>query len=142
MLDYDKYFLKEYQFHLKEVKYEMLKEASPGEQYELICEDYINTEILQEKKLYIVFLRQVKFKPNALYNLSVSFGAVFTFKDEAKNDLDLHSINWGDEVVDNWMKFLSNITSRASMLISQITSSYGQSPVVTPPNIIKEVQKK
>lgn len=136
-MDFDKYFSKKYQFYLKKIDYKMLNEPEFDKECKLVCEDHINTEIVQMGQLHIDFVRNIKFDPDSLYSLSVAFGAVFEFKNDIKDEVDIAKINWDTEVVKNRQKFLSNIVSRASLLISQITSSYGLTPVVTPPTIIQ-----
>jgi hypothetical protein len=141
MLDFDKYFSKKYQFHLKSIDYKMLDRLPSQKKYELSCQDYLKTEVAQNE-LHIDFVRNMKFTPKGLYTLTVAFGAVFEFNNDIKDEIDFKKIDWDLEVLKNREKFLSNVTARASLLISQITSSYGLVPVITPPTMLQDNNEK
>lgn len=44
-----------------------------------------------------------------------------------------------DEVRNNGEFVTNNLMARISLLIAQITTSFGQSPIILPPNVAKEI---
>ncbi|MBE6949425.1 MAG: hypothetical protein E7456_06220 [Ruminococcaceae bacterium] len=134
MLDFNKYFNEQYQFTLKNVSFSWVKNDSTETNFEIKISDSINTEI-QNRHLEVVFKRKVYFVPEALFNLSVSFAFTLTFRDSICEE-EMNSVNWSEAFTQSESPYLANIISRTSGLISSITSSFGQQPLVTPPNII------
>ena len=94
-----------------------------------------------ESGIKITLKRELKFDPNQLFNISISFCAVLNFNPEKKEEIDWHSLNLTNEFQNNGQFVLQNLMSRISLLIAQITSSYGQTPVILPPVVVpKNIQ--
>ena len=57
------------------------------------------------------------------------------------NEYDWNEVNLAEEFRANGDFVISNLMSRITLLIAQITSSYGQQPLVLPPVISKADDK-
>lgn len=136
MIDFNKFFNDEYQFALKNAAYSWIENVAPGTELELNISDTINATP-QGKHLEVVFQRKAFFSPEALYSIDISFSFTLTFRNDSLAD-EAKSINWSEALVKNENPYLANVISRASYLIATLTSSYGQQPLVTPPNIIRQ----
>ena len=135
MLDFNKYFNEEYQFALNNVSYAWIESNNKEAGLEINIRDKIDTDI-QDKNLKATFERKVYFNPEALFTITVTFAFTLKFR-ESVNIEEIKSINWSDALIENANPYLSNIISRTSSLIAALTSSYGQQPLITPPNIIR-----
>lgn len=135
MIDFNKYFNDEYQFTLKNAAYTWVENNGQGGELELNISDTINATI-QGKHLEVSFQRKAFFKPEALYSIDVSFAFTLTFRDDSLA-AEARNVNWSEALVENENPYLGNVISRASYLIATLTSSYGQQPLVTPPNVIR-----
>ena len=67
----------------------------------------------------------------------MSFGVFLEFNDKYKKNetVDIEEIK--KEFIDEQSAIINIIMSRISLLISQLTSSYGERPIVTPPSIME-----
>lgn len=132
-MNFKECFTDEYQYSLKSIDYKTIESQEIFDTIELNCSDEINS-INIENGLELTFSRKVFFIPKCMYELTVTYSVKLFYVDNTKE------INC-EELLDNLKNeenvYLSNIISRASLLISDITSSYGQNPVITPPVFIK-----
>lgn len=130
MINFNDYFNDGYQYTLKELSYKNIENSTETHSFNLTITDTIKTNI-SNQWLNIVYGRQLMFEPEALYAINVEFEIHIPFKDEI--DPNTIKVNWEKELIDTENSYISNIASRISLLISTITSSYGQQPVITPP---------
>lgn len=135
MIDFNKYFNDEYQFALKKATYTWLEHSNQGAELELNIGDKISASIVNNN-LEVTFEREVYFDPEALYAICISLSFTLTFRDGQLTE-EAKKINWSEAMVENENPYLGNVISRASYLIATLTSSYGQQPLVTPPNFIR-----
>lgn len=135
MLNFKDYFIDEYQFTLKKVTYTWIETNNHGDELNLNISDGVISSI-QGRTLNVTFERKVFFKPEALYSIEVVFAIMLTFK-ETINEEEINKVNWCQELIETDNPYLRNIISRASNVISMLTSSYGQQPLITPPNIVQ-----
>ncbi len=135
MLNFKDYFIDEYQFTLKKVTYTWIETNNHGDELNLNISDGVISSI-QGRTLNVTFERKVFFKPEALYSIEVAFAIMLTFK-ETINEEEINKVNWCQELIETDNPYLRNIISRASNVISMLTSSYGQQPLITPPNIVQ-----
>lgn len=133
MFNFSKYLKDEYQFSLKEISYSKIEGESALSQYDLKINDNLSSD-LNQNSVVITFTREVSFEPASMFNLKVTFDFTLHFNDNSPEDA--YSINWKQTLLDNPNLYLGNIISRASHLISEITASFGQQPLITPPNPI------
>lgn len=136
MIDFDRYFLKDCQIFLSHVDYDFLSPPVQGEN-KLLIKDSVNSYNLDDDKVKIEIARSLDFGTGKLFSLTVVFGVMLTKNPFSKNEIDWSTINVADEFKHSKIPLLGNITSRISLLIAEITSSYGQVPIVTPPQLIK-----
>ena len=137
MIDFQQVFEDNYQFYLKDIDYNAITVGPVSEKISVNLKDDLNFILNREAKSFDFEVRRtVSFTPNALYQLSVTFGAKLNIRENAPA---LTDVNWDEEFKTNaiCIGLIQGLLSRISVLISQITSSYGQNPMVTPPNLIK-----
>lgn len=130
------YFQPEQEFYLQNISYNRL-EKNEQEKHTLNCFDNIQVD-KSENEVRITVTRSLKFDPEELFSLNVSFGAVLKFVLERKNEYDWNKINLAEEFKNNGEFVTGNLMSRISLLIAQITSSFGQQPIVLPPSVAQE----
>lgn len=135
MFDFDKYFKAEYQYALKDINYNLIEKNIGSNSAQIKFSDAITSNI-ENRQLRVNFCRRVYFEPETIFDLSVAFCVIISFKDDIS--IDDMNIDWVREFTENENPYLGNIICRAANVISAITSSYGQQPIITPPRIIKE----
>ena len=128
------FFSPTYEYFLDKVDYTHKTKSSDNTAYTLNCADNISTHIVDDSKLRVTISRSLEFSPDDLYSLSVSFVVILTILDGKKDEL-LSIENLSFELAKGGQFFLADIISRMSSLVSNITASYGQPPVITPPVI-------
>lgn len=131
------YFLPEQEFYLDSVLYRRLEKTSNQKEYSLNCIDNLEV-LLNENTVKITIKRSLNFDPHEVYDLEVAFGAVLKFNEAKKHEHDWHNINLADEFRKHGEFVLANLMSRTSLLIAEITSSYGQPPLVLPSGIVQK----
>ncbi len=138
MSNFNDYIKKQGSLYLNDISYKLVTVESNPERANTVIRDSLNTELINDNKdLRVVFTRNISFEPQKLYELSVSFGAIYSFKDSYTYK-EVIDIDFTKLVIHSNNILFSNIISRTSMLISQITSSHGQYPLVTPPLFLTE----
>ena len=130
----NKYLKEEYQFALKQVVFQTVDECDEAEQFEINVSDDISVEVV-DKDIIVDYWRNVYFYPNGIFEIKVNFGLKMSFKDEAKLEDD--DINWAEELVSQENPYMRNVITRTSNIISNLTSSFGQQPLITPPVFVK-----
>lgn len=128
------YFLPEQEFYLDKISYDRIGKNENAKEYSLNCIDHIKAD-LNKNIVTLTVTRVLKFEPEDIFELSVSFGAFLKFNEEKKNDYDWETINLAEEFQTNGQFVLGNLMNRISLLIAEITSSFGQSPIILPPGI-------
>lgn len=134
---FDEYFTGSFSIALENVVYNKL-DGIEGE-VSLRIDDVL--EIKENKtnveNITAIITRSFSFEPKSLVEVSVSFEVVLELNDKYKNSdkLDLSLIR--KELISEDSVIMSIIMSRISLLISQLTSSYGERPIVTPPSFME-----
>ncbi len=136
------YFLPEQEFYLQNVSYSKVENVINQNEHSLNCIDNIKVDVIGNEKVRITITRSLKFEPEELFNLSVAFGAVLSFDPEHEKDCNWNEINLAEEFRANGDFVTVNLMSRITLLIAQITSSFGQQPLVLPPGIASNNEKK
>ncbi len=132
------YFLDEYEYYLKEIVYSKIDADSEKTECNLNCIDNINVVVEEGKKVCVTVTRTLQFEPENIFYLKVSFGAILMFDPQKVGEYDWHNINMAEEFKKNGQFVLNNLMSRISLQISQITSSFGQMPLILPPAVAQE----
>ena len=125
------YFEPEYQYYLNSINYTKLDSELPISALKMDGEDRIEVQVL-DKKVKLTLTRNIGFKPEGLFSLNVSFGAILTFKEDKIHEYDWNTINLADEFIHYGGFVLGNLISRITLLVGQITSSFGQPPIFLP----------
>lgn len=134
MLEISKYFNPQHEFYLNDIDFKRCVNEVGGV-VSLNITDSFETE-LQGDSVLLMFTRTLKFDPQAIFDLSVSFGAELSLNPSTKDEVDWSTINLSEEFINNGKEIINNLASRASLLVSEITASFGQIPIVTPPTVI------
>ena len=139
MKDFNEYFKKQGSLYLKDINFELITLETSPTKSKVVFKDSVDVVIDgQERLLKVIFTRYVSYVPKSLYELSVSFGAIYSFKDEIHEIEKLDGDIFKDMLTENRNNLFINIISRSSLLISQISSSHGAAPLITPPTFIKQ----
>ncbi len=136
MINFQETFRDSYQFYLKNIEYTMLTVGPVESKFDVKVKDDITYNLDADSKIFEYGVRRtVYFEPTVLYRLAVSFNARLTLNDSAP---DLSGIDWESEFKNNplMVSLLQELAARISALIAQITASYGQTPLITPPDLI------
>lgn len=128
------YFETEQEFYLDKVVYNRIDKKEEAEEYSLNCIDNIDVEV-NEGIVKLTVKRILKFKPEEIFELSVSYGAILKIKEEKMEEYDWDEVDFEEEFRENGQFVLGNLMNRMSLLIAEITSSFGQSPLILPPTI-------
>ncbi|MBP3506235.1 MAG: hypothetical protein J6K43_07525 [Lachnospiraceae bacterium] len=128
------YFAVEQEFYLDKVVYNRIDKSEQIKEYSLNCIDNIDVEV-SEDIVKLTVQRALKFNPEEIFELSVSFGAILKFNKEKKGDYEWEQVDLAEEFRENGQFVLGNLMNRISLLIAEITSSFGQSPIILPPGI-------
>ncbi len=131
------YFLPEHEFYLHKIVYDRLDNVTSEETVPLNCADNINVEIKSNSSVKIIVTRSLYFEPEEIFRLSVAFGANLKFEPQKVSEYNWNEINLADEFRDNGHFVTDNLMSRISLLIAQITSSFGQQPLLLAPIVAK-----
>lgn len=127
-------FESEQEFYLDKVSYNRIDKREQTKEYSLNCVDNIEVAVNGEI-VKLTVKRVLKFEPEEIFELSVSYGAILKIKEEKKSQYDWKKINLAEEFRENGQFVLGNLMNRISLLIAEITSSFGQPPIVLPPAI-------
>lgn len=126
------YFNKEYQFYLDSITFNRIDNGDFTNQIKMNCTDQIQTYI-SDRTVKLTLTRLVNFQPENLFSLSVSFGAILIIKEEKYKEYDWKTIDLANEFRNSGNFVLDNLMSRITLLIGQITSSFGQQPLILSP---------
>ena len=135
MLNLSEFFQNQYQFVLKNISYTSYEQRPDTNNVTMKVEDdFLFKQI--DKELIVTISRRVYFNPTAMFYLDISFEMVLYFKENIEHDVT--TIDWQEELISSENPYLMNVMSRISKLIADITSSYGQEPLITPPVFMKK----
>ena len=134
------YFKPELEIFLDTVSYKRIENVNDKceQELSLLCQDNLKA-MLSEDGVRIIVTRTLMFEPEALFALNVSFGADLKFN-ERKVEHEWTEINLAEEFGENGDFVTGQLMSRISLLIGQITSSFGQQPLILPSMIAKKVK--
>lgn len=129
------YFLQEQEFYLYKIAYERIDSIISEQELTLNCTDNISAEINEKNDVKVIVTRSLTFEPEKMFRLSVAFGANLQLEPQRANEYQWHEINLAEEFRHNGNFVIDNLMSRITLLIAQITSSFGQQPIILPPNV-------
>ena len=131
----EQYFEKDYQFYLERIKFDRIDSKEDVGEVSLNCRDSISVVVNNDEGVTLIITRKMYFDPNVLFDLEVSFGVDLKFIQEKKTEVEWDNVDLASEFKKSGEFVLQNIMSRMSLLIGQITASFGQAPLMTPPGI-------
>ena len=131
------YFLPEQEYYLNEIAYEKIDNMCFSNSNTIMCEDNINVKIEPHDIVKVIVTRKIYFEPEDLFNIKVSFGSDLKFNTELKKKYNWQDIDLADEFRKNGDFVISHLVNRICLMIAQITSSYGNPPLILPPTILK-----
>lgn len=129
----EKYFLPEQVFYLNSINYKLMQITST--ENILNCIDNLSVEVNDAEGVKVILTRSLEFNPEGIFELNVSFGANLKFNEETKNEINWHEINLAEEFRVSGNFVIQNLLNRISLLIAEITASFGQSPIILPPSL-------
>lgn len=129
------YFLPEQEFYLQNITYDRIENTTNSENHTLNCLDNISVDT-NDDTVKITVTRTLKFEPEELFSLTVSFGAILKFNPQNKSEYKWREINMAEEFRYNGDFVIGNLMQRITLQIAQITSSFGQSPIILPPSVL------
>lgn len=132
------YFKPEQEIFLDTINYRRIENSGNELEQEvaLLCQDNIKASVNGEG-VRIIVTRSLVFEPEKIFVLSVSFGAELKFNNR-KSEQDWMKINLAEEFMQNGDFVTTQLMSRISLLIGQITSSFGQQPLILPTMLAKK----
>ena len=132
------YFKPELEIFLDTVSYKRIEKLNNNceQELSLLCQDNLKV-MTNEDGVRIIVTRTLMFEPEELFALNVSFGADLKFN-ERKAEHEWTEINLAEEFGENGDFVTAQLMSRISLLIGQITASFGQQPLILPSVISKK----
>lgn len=142
MNEFVSYFENEQEFYLEDISFKRLDNSEDNSEdvgeYALYCKDdlsvFRNNNIVKVK-----ISRNLKCIPEALFELTVSFGATLKLNDKGLTK-EWTEDDLKKEFCKNGQFVTSNLMNRISLLIAEITSSFGQTPMVIEPKIMNKIE--
>ena len=132
MIDFNRYFLHDHQIFLDNVNYEVIKLEKASPEIKLNCKDTIVAQLIDKAGVKVTFNRTLSFDPEGMFFLSVTFGVMMRFNPVYYDEIMWKNIDIAGEFKMSCPHILTNLMSRTSLLISEITSAAGQTPIITP----------
>ena len=132
------FFKPEQEIFLDTISYRRIENSGNELEQEvaLLCQDNIKASV-NDEGVRIIVTRSLVFEPEKIFVLSVSFGAELKFNNR-KSEQDWMKINLAEEFMQNGDFVTTQLMSRISLLIGQITSSFGQQPLILPTMLAKK----
>ena len=136
------YFRPEQEIFLDKVNYKRIENTNNKvrKEFALLCQDNVKVS-LNDDGVRIIVTRSLVFEPEEIFSMSVSFGTDLRFN-ERKSEYDWKTINLAEEFRENGDFVTAQLMSRVSLIIGQITSSFGQQPLILQPVLVKTNQSE
>lgn len=140
MSNFNDYFMNEYRYALTNISYTKLpavpvpdRDDSP----DIYVQDSLTIGAKVGTHIHVALLRIVEFQPESNFKLSVEFDMIFEFQKSVDPDSvqDIEIVQ-----VLEAAPFISEVISKASLLISQITLIGSSTPMILPPNYINNTE--
>lgn len=130
MENFNSYFLKERRIFLENISYETISHTKKSPVGRLGCKDSVVSQLLLPAGIKIIFNRRLSFEPEDLFVLSVSFGVIMPFDPAKAGEVDWKNVNIVEEFTKHCPALLANLNARTTLLVAQITSAAGGSPII------------
>ena len=136
MLNLNECFRKEQRISLKNIEFNTIDTVSGQGKVTIEYTDKVESSFIAPGSFEVRLTRIVRFNPENIFYLSVTFADRLFIMQEHIDDIDWENFDLAKELTDTNSGLLANLASRASLSISQITSSFNQLPIITPPTPI------
>ena len=123
---------------MHKIEYDRIDTIASPKEVLLNCADNINVEVNEKNEVKIIVTRTLTFDPEEMFRLVVAFGANLKLEPQKMMEYNWHELNLAEEFRENGNFVIDNLMSRISLLIAQVTSSFGQSPLILPPSVAKK----
>lgn len=137
-LDFNRYFLAERRIFLDNVSYETTKPEEGAQGYRLTAKDTIVAQLAGNTGVKVTYNRALKFEPDGPFTISVSYAVMLIFNPGTRDEIDWKTVDVAREFQKNCGSLLGAMTSRASLLIAELTSAAGQPPVIMGMPMVKQ----
>lgn len=127
--DFNRYFLAERRIVLENVSYETQKPAAQG-QLKLGMKDTIVAHIIGQSGVKITYNRSLRFDPEGPFTCSVSFAVMLVFNPGTRAEIDWSKIDVAEEFKKNCPQLVQAMMAKAALLIAEITSANGGTPII------------
>ena len=131
-----KYFLSNQEYYLKGIAYNKLESVQDVKTLDLICEDEVETKLVENNFVEVMVSRKIRFVPAAIFELTISYGTILQFNPDERDKQNWKDIDLSKEFIEEGEFALRYIMSMISLQVAQITSSYGQEPLIIPTGLI------
>lgn len=142
MINLKDYFSDSYEFMLSSANYQAKFGPIDPANQKLIVLDNIEVFHQENNIIKVDFTRTVNFQPEQIFELSVTFSIFLSAKNQSDNLKQLKDSDIIETLSVGTSPITTNIMSRMSLLIAQITSSFGQMPLSTAPLFIHPQTEK
>ncbi len=139
-MDINQYIEPRQQTFLANVEYRLLELSPTSKGSKMIVSDNLDATFLDSRHIKLVLTRKMHFEPAGLFEITVAFGTIITLKEDSYYLVDWKTYDVAEEIVNNSKNLVNPLASRISLLIGEITSSFGQLPVITPPCVVVKQQ--
>lgn len=131
------YFENEQEFYLDSITYSRIEHNTNKTEVKLICNDTIQANRSGDENVIVTVKRDIRFDPEILFKLSISYGVILHLIPEKKGEISWDELDLSVEFRDNGSFATANVFNKISLLIGEITGSFGQSPMIIPPQYMK-----
>lgn len=126
---------------LQSVRYDLI--GDDVEKCMLVCEDKFELNEVTSDRFSFFINRHVRFEPASTFDIEIRFMTERYLKDEYIGHVEVELEKY--EIKNEFMKDTSFYTnyedSWVSMIIAQLTGSFGNSPLITPPMFCFEEER-
>jgi|SRR6056297_2712131 len=127
---------KGFEINLLYIDYKLIGiDENSTQDYIFIIQDDYDLDNFNEDSVSIILTRKVYYKPETLFNISVTLRIAYNINKESKQKLNKE--NLVEELKSKKKTLLSPLLSRASLLIANITNANDNLNVITPPFLQK-----
>jgi hypothetical protein len=134
-----KLFFENVKYSLENIHYKILKQAPQDEEISVEIKDKFEIENLSFEQIDLIVSRTIGFHPKCMFNLIVEAKLKLPLNQDDKKfigtqeNLTKYTNDHIETIINR-----SNLMETISLLVSQITSSYGKVPIISPPVFVME----
>ena len=126
--------------NLNSVDFKKMSDTNENvESFKIIVKDLYEISSISDHDFNICYERKIELEPKKLFTISVKFDLVFVLSGKTKKmyqDKREELVELIKEKAEKALQ-LTNVTSRASSLISSISMQLNCNPIITPPTLLR-----